>query len=92
MATMTIRNVPEDVKQTLRVMAAEGGQSLEESLRQFLLEKARAGEVSVSRIDSAEIMRRAAELEQDPPKDGRFGRYSQKELSDVLSGEYDDLL
>jgi plasmid stability protein len=92
MATMTIRNVPDDVKQTLRVMAAEDGRSLEDSLRQLMLEKARGAEGRTSRIDANEIMRRARELESDPPQDRRFEHYSNKELSDTLCGVYDDLI
>lgn len=92
MATMTIRNVPDDVKQTLRVMAAEDGRSLEDSLRQLVLDKARGPERRPAHIDAGEIMRRAAELESDPPQDRRFQHYSQKELSDTLCGVYDDLI
>lgn len=90
MATLTIRNVPEDVKRALRVKAAESGRSLEEALRQMLSDEVQAP-ASASRIDADEIMRRAAELESDPPDDIRFRYFSQKEISDVISGEYEDL-
>jgi plasmid stability protein len=90
MATLTIRNVPDEVKRTLRVKAAESGRSLEDTLRQMLLEQA-SGNGPASRIDAAEIMRRAGELASDEPLDSRYLHYSQKELSDAMCGEYDDL-
>lgn len=91
MATLTIRNVPEEVKHALRVKAAEGGHSLEEALRQMLAEQAREPARIASRIDADEIMRRAGELQSDPPTDNRYKFFTQKELSDAICGEYDDL-
>lgn len=91
MATLTIRNVPEDVKQTLRVKAAQKGHSLEEALRQLVSNEAAGPLLAASRIDADEIMRRAAELETDEPADHRYKYFTQKELSDAISGEYDDL-
>ena len=91
MATLTIRNVPDDVKQALRVKAAENGRSLEEALRVLIAENVKDPRRQASRIDAAEIVRRAAELESDPPSDSRYKYFSQKELSDAISGEYDDL-
>lgn len=91
MATLTIRNVPDDVKRALRMNAAEGGRSLEESLRQILSEKVNARNKPASNIGAEEIMRRAAELESDEPLDSRYRYFSQKELSDAVCGEYDDL-
>ncbi|PWK70741.1 plasmid stabilization protein [Aminobacter sp. AP02] len=91
MATLTIRNVPEDVKQALRVKAAQNGNSLEEALRQILSDEVAARDVPASRISADEIMRRAAELASDPPTDNRYKYYSQKELSDALSGEYEGI-
>jgi plasmid stability protein len=86
MATLTIRNVPESVKQALRVKAAESGRSLEEALRQLLSEQANGTGQPASHIDANEIMRRAAELEADEPTDSRFKYFTQKELSDAISG------
>jgi len=91
MATFTIRNVPEDVKQAWRVKAAESGRSLEEALRQLVSQQVSNQGQPASRIDAHEIMRRAAELETDPPLDTRYNSFSQKELSDAICGEYDDL-
>lgn len=84
--------MPENVKQALRVKAAEKGRSLEDALRRLVAEETADPIRRASEIDADEIMRRAAELEQDPPIDGRFQHYSEKELSDVLCGVYDDLL
>jgi plasmid stability protein len=91
MATLTIRNVPKDVKQALRVKAAESGRSLEEALRQLLSEQANDPGQPTSRIDAEEIMRRAAELETDEPADSRFKYFTQRELSDAIYGAYDGL-
>lgn len=91
MATFTIRNVPEDVKQAWRVKAAESGRSLEDTLRNLLSEQVSGRNQPASRIDADEIMRRAAELESDEPLDSRYKFFTQKELSDAICGEYDDL-
>jgi plasmid stability protein len=91
MATLTIRNVPENVKQALRVKAAHKGHSLEEALRQIVANEVAEPLPNTSRIDADEIMRRAAELETDEPADRRYTYFTQKELSDAISGEYDDL-
>ncbi len=91
MATLTIRNVPEDVKQALRVKAAQNGNSLEETLRRLLSDVVADQHAPASRISAEEIMRRAVELEADEPTDSRYKYYSQKELSDALSGEYEGI-
>jgi plasmid stability protein len=91
MATLTIRNVPDDIKQALRVQAAQKGHSLEEALRQLLSEQVTGPPQPTSRIDAEEILRRAAELEADEPTDLRYKYFTQKELSDAICGEYDDL-
>jgi phosphopantothenoylcysteine decarboxylase / phosphopantothenate---cysteine ligase len=72
-ATLTIRNVPENVKQALRVRAAQEGQSLEQALRQLLSEEAADTQVPSSRIGAEEIMRRASKLEADAPVDSPTG-------------------
>ena len=91
MATLTIRNVPENVKQALRVKAAESGRSLEESLRKLVSEQVNDPAQQASRINADEIMRRAVELKSDEPLDSRYKYFTQKELSDAICGEYDDL-
>jgi plasmid stability protein len=91
MATLTIRNVPDGIKQALRVKAAQKGRSLEEDLRQILADEVADPTIPTSRIDAEEIMRRATELETDEPADSRYKYFTQKELSDAICGEYDDL-
>ncbi|MBK8457887.1 MAG: plasmid stabilization protein [Phyllobacteriaceae bacterium] len=90
MATMTIRNVPDHVREALRVEAAKSGRSMEEALR-LLVIKAAAVNERTSRIDAAEILKRAAELASDPPIDSRYKHFTQKELSDAISGEFENL-
>lgn len=91
MATFTIRNVSEDVKQAWRVKAAESGRSVEEALRQFVSEEVKNDNRPASHVDAAEIMRRADDLASDEPRDARYKYFTQKELSDLICGEYDDL-
>ena len=91
MATLTIRNGPDGVKQALRVKAAQKGRSLEEDLRRILADEVADPSIPASRIDAEEIMRRAADLETDEPADNRYRYFTQKELSDAICGEYDDL-
>ena len=91
MATFTIRNVPEDVKQAWRVKAAESGRSIEEALRQLVSEHVADDNQPASYIDAQEIIRRAGELESDEPRDNRFKYFTQKELSDAISGEYEGI-
>ena len=43
MATLTIRNIPDDAKQRLRELAAAHGRSMEEHLRQMIVEAGHAG-------------------------------------------------
>ncbi|MEX4006387.1 FitA-like ribbon-helix-helix domain-containing protein [Neoaquamicrobium sediminum] len=91
MATFTIRNVPEDVKKAWRIKAAKSGHSLEETLRILLAEQIKDTRHPSSLIDAEEIMRRAKDLESDEPADGRYMYLSQKELSDIISGEFEGL-
>lgn len=91
MATFTIRNVPEHVKQAWRVKAAESGRSVEEALRSLVANEIKGDDRPASNIDAAEIMRRADELASDEPRDNRYRYFTQKELSDFICGEYDDL-
>jgi len=52
MAILTIRNIPETVKQQLRIRAAEHGRSMEEEARQILREHL-AGQRSQTAADIA---------------------------------------
>lgn len=91
MATFTIRNVPEEIKKAWRVKAAESGHSIEEALRQLVSDQVKGDKQPTSHIDAQEIMRRAGELADDEPRDNRFKYYTQKELSDAISGEYEGI-
>ncbi len=91
MATLTIRNLPEDVKRSLRVRAAEDGRSLEEAVRLILIDQVGEADQAASRIGADEILRRAANLASDPPADRRYEYFSQKEISDYICGEFDEL-
>ena len=91
MATLTIRNVPDDVKQALRVETAQSGHSLEEAIRRVLSKRVTGRQQPASRINAEEILRRAAELETDSPQDPRYKYFTEKEISDAICGEYDDL-
>lgn len=57
----------------------------------FTIRKASDEVKPASRIDAAEIMRRADDLASDQPLDHRYKYFTQKELSDLICGEYDDL-
>jgi plasmid stability protein len=92
MATLTIRSVPDDVKQTLRVRAAERGLSLEEALRRMLAESASDTQHAASKIDAREIMRRAQDVAADEAENSQVHRYlTHKEISDAISGEFEGL-
>jgi plasmid stability protein len=91
MATLTIRNIPDGIKHALRVKAAQKGRSLEEDLRRILADEVADPTIPASRISAEEIMRRAADLEADEPADSRYKYFTEKELSDAICGEYDDL-
>ena len=60
MATFTIRNVPENVKQAWRVKAAQSGRSLEETLRALLAEQVNPSSPPAPGTGDEEIMRAAA--------------------------------
>jgi plasmid stability protein len=90
-ATFTIRNVPEEVRRAWGIKAAESGCSLAEALRQLVFEHVREGNEPASRIDAEEILRRATDLASDPPLDDRYKYFTQKELSDAISGVHEGL-
>ena len=63
MATIQVRNIPEDVHRVYRIRAAEAGQSLQEYLRSHLIDFA-------STATPAEIV---AEVERDIEREGPEG-------------------
>ncbi|MCR9122059.1 MAG: plasmid stabilization protein [Phyllobacteriaceae bacterium] len=91
MATLTIRNVPEHVRQALRVQAARNGLSMEEALRRLIVQTATDREPRRSTISAEEILRRADRVYQQEPLDGRYQYFAHKELSDAICGEFEDL-
>ena len=71
MATIQVRNIPEDVHRVYRVRAATAGQSLQEYLRAHLV-------ATAAMATPAEIV---AEFEQESPPTGRKAcRWSQREM------------
>lgn len=68
MASITIRNIDDSVKQALRVLAAENGRSMEEQARQFLADcvaqskkvrQANSDEAPAKRLNLAEFIDQA---------------------------------
>lgn len=91
MGTMTIPNVSDDVQEAWRQKAAQNGMTVEEALRQVVSEHVRPAGEPDSKIGAEEILRRARDLRNDPPVDERYRFLTSKELSDAISGEFDDL-
>ncbi len=60
MATLTIRNLPEEVHSALRVRAAQAGRSMEEEVRVMIAQQTRGG--SAPSFDRDDALRAAAEL------------------------------
>lgn len=83
MATLTIRNVPEDVKQALRIAAAKRGVSMEQEARDRLA--ATPQHTTASRMTAGEILALGRALRDSEPLDPRFRTLSQKEISDLVS-------
>ncbi len=83
MATLTIRNVPEEVKQALRIAAARRGVSMEQEARDRLA--ATPQQKSASKITAGEILALGRALRDAEPLDPRFRTLSQKEISDLVS-------
>jgi len=74
MATIQIRNVPEDVHRTYQVRAAAAGQSLQEYLLAYLVEHA-------SLATPAEIV---AEVRREMAIDGGIGYVSSSSVTEVI--------
>ena len=91
MATLTIRNVPDHVKQALRERAAANGVSMEEELRRIVADSADARRPRKSTISSEEILRRADMLDAEKPSDPCYETMTQKEISDEMWRESDGL-
>lgn len=78
MATIQVRNIPEDVHRVYRVRAAEAGQSLQEYLRSHLIDFA-------ATVTPAEIV---AEIEREIMREGTEG-FSTTSAADVIRGDRD---
>jgi plasmid stability protein len=51
MATLTIRNLPDDVAEALRELAARNGRSMEEQVRRILTEQVMDRRLALAQID-----------------------------------------
>ena len=83
MATLTIRNVPEEVKRDLRLAAAERGVSMEQEARDRLARQ--AGAKTRNKPTAEDILGMARTLKDIEPLDPRYKTLSQKEISDLVS-------
>ncbi|MCC0031174.1 MAG: hypothetical protein H6891_13695 [Brucellaceae bacterium] len=84
MATLTIRNVPEDVKRALRTRAAEHGVSMEEEARKILSEAAQV-EQPARQLLAEDLLAFVRNAPKGEPLDPRYATLSQKELTDLVS-------
>ena len=92
MATLTIRNVPDDVKRELRIAAAKRGVSMEQEARDRLSAGSRDIPNDPPRkakaLTTTRIREMADQMSRGEPLDPHYKRLSQKELSDmVFDGE-----
>lgn len=62
MATLTIRNLPDEVRDKLRVRAAQNGRSMEAEARDVLANSLEEQKASTTKADIAGRIRRAQEL------------------------------
>lgn len=84
MATLTIRNVPDEVKHELRLAAAARGVSMEQEARDRLA-KREISRDAARKATSEELLALGRSLLDGPPLDPRFRTLSQKEISDLVS-------
>ena len=91
MATLTIRNLDEDVKREIRKAAAERGVSMEQEVRDRLT--AAFGKVAEKRPPlrtTDDILRMVRGLRDEKPLDPMYKELSHKELTDALWDEEPD--
>ncbi len=84
MATLTIRNLPDEVKRELRLAAAARGVSMEQEARDRLATSTAAPARS-RKATSEELLALGEALRDGRPLDPRFRSLSQKEISDLVS-------
>jgi antitoxin FitA len=83
MASLTIRNLDENVKKALRLRAAERGVSMEEAARLALAHGVTA--LSKPRKSAEEIMAWVRAQPKGEPLDSRYATLDHKTLSDMIS-------
>lgn len=92
MGTLTIRRLDDETKTRLRLAAALKGVSMEEEARTLIAaafsDKAKR---KTSNLTATQIMDMARALPDENPVDDRFRTMTQKEISDVLNGEFEGL-
>ncbi|WP_075995312.1 FitA-like ribbon-helix-helix domain-containing protein [Salaquimonas pukyongi] len=91
MATLTIRNLPDEVRQALRERAARNGVSMEQEVRRILAESMQKTAVKHMQFKAAEdILQMARGLRDEAPLDPMYKELSHKELTDTLWNEGHD--
>ena len=91
MGSLTIRKLDDDIKTKLRLSAAAKGISMEEEARSLISAAVRPVNSAPSAISATEIIARAKALPQEAPQDARYATMPHKELSNVISGEYEGM-
>ncbi len=71
MATLTVRNVPEEAKHRFRQIAAAHGRSMEEHLRQLVIEADFGDAASTSHVADARASFRPAPSQEVPSQENR---------------------
>ena len=79
MATLTIRNLPDDVRDRLRVRAAEHGRSMEAEARVIL-----ANALTPPRADASELQRLVAQLYSDSPPRNAVDDFIREKRREVI--------
>lgn len=85
MATLTIRNLDEDVKRDIRRAAAERGVSMEQEARDRLRLAGYEQAGPRKKATAEELIELGQQLTKEEPADPRFKTLTQKEISDLIS-------
>ncbi|MCU0830926.1 MAG: hypothetical protein MUC58_05330 [Rhizobiaceae bacterium] len=85
MASLTIRNLDENVKKALRIRAAERGVSMEEEARDALCRALGVGQAAPKRKTAEEIMAWVRAQPKGEPLDPRYVMLDHKTLTDMIS-------
>ena len=84
MATLTIRNVPDEVKRELRLAAAARGVSMEQEARDRIAGTDRAA-LHPRKATAEELLALGRALQEGEPLDPRYRTLPQKDLTDLIS-------